>query len=129
MAKSGQCLLVHKSRHRKAPEGGDSAHFGVLRSGFFVKLSPLISITVNVVSLVFVYKLAAALKMPSPWQYVVFTLTPCAGITSLLVLNGHATSALKARGIRVGLMGARQEDLARIGTDSEKIETPPTDIV
>jgi predicted Zn finger-like uncharacterized protein len=41
----------------------------------------------------------------------IVSLIPCIGLVSLLIVNGKATSVLKANGIRVGLLGARMSDL------------------
>jgi hypothetical protein len=39
---------------------------------------------------------------------------PFASLIALLRINGRATAALKAKGVRVGLKGARKEDLEKI---------------
>lgn len=77
---------------------------------------PFLPLIVGIVSLVFIYQLAAALKLSAPWLYVILGLIPCISLIALLVINSIAVSALKARGIRVGLMGARQDDLNKITT-------------
>jgi hypothetical protein len=41
----------------------------------------------------------------------ILTLIPCVGLVVLLIINGKATSILRANGIRVGLMGANLSDL------------------
>ena len=79
---------------------------------------PFIPIIFTIISLVFIYQLAAALKESAPWLYVILGLIPCVSLIALLVINARATSALKARGIGVGLMGARKDDLDRLTTNA-----------
>ena len=84
-------------------------------AAFVMPAAPLI---VGIISLVFIYRLAASLKESAPWQYVVLGIIPCLGVIALLVINSRATSALKARGIRVGLMGARRDDLDKFSSSA-----------
>lgn len=79
---------------------------------------PFLPLIVGIISLVFIYQLAAALKESAPWLYVILGLIPCISLIALLVINSRATSALKAHGIRVGLMGARRDDLDKLTTDA-----------
>jgi hypothetical protein len=79
---------------------------------------PFLPLIVGIISLFFIYQLAAALKASAPWLWVVLALIPCVGLIALLVINSSATSALKARGIRVGLMGARKDDLDKIASSA-----------
>ena len=79
---------------------------------------PYIPLIVGIISLMFIYRLAVSLKEPAPWQYVVLGIIPCAGVIALLVINSRATSVLRARGIRVGLMGARRDDLDKVSSNS-----------
>ena len=79
---------------------------------------PFIPIILAIISLVFIYQLAAALKESAPWRYVILGLIPCVNLIALLVINARATSALKARGIGVGLMGARKDDLDKLTTNA-----------
>ena len=76
------------------------------------------TLIVGVISLVFIYKLAAALRESAPWLYVLLGIIPCISLIALLVINSRATAALKARGIRVGLMGANGDDLKKIGSNA-----------
>jgi hypothetical protein len=72
---------------------------------------PFLPLVVGIISLLFIYQLAVALKETSPWLYVVLGLIPCVSVIALLVINSRATSALKTGGVHVGLMGARKADL------------------
>lgn len=81
--------------------------------------SPLIpAIPISIISLVFIYRLAAALKEPNPWLYAIFGLIPYVNVVSLLVINSRATTALKVCGVHVGLLGARKDDLAKLTTNT-----------
>lgn len=71
---------------------------------------------INIVSLFFVYRLAAALKN-SPWLYLLLGLIPCISLISLLILSSRAQAALKTHGVSVGLMGASRSDLERLVDD------------
>jgi len=75
---------------------------------------PFASIVMGIIGIVFIYKLAKALKCSLTWLYVVLSFIPLVGLVALLVLNGKATGALRAHGVRVGLMGANKEDLGKL---------------
>ena len=75
---------------------------------------PFLPVFVGIISLVFIYQLAAALKETSPWLFVLLGIIPCISLIALLMINSRATSALKSRGIRVGLLGANEDDLKKI---------------
>ena len=79
-------------------------------------LVPFLPLIACIISLVFIYKLAVALKEPWPWAYVMLGLIPCVSIIALIVIYNRASSTLKANGVRVGLMGARKDDLEKITT-------------
>src|SRR5206468_2812306 len=55
---------------------------------------PFLPFIVGIISLVFIYQLAAALKESAPWLYVVLGVIPCVSLIALLVINSRATSAL-----------------------------------
>ena len=76
----------------------------------------ILLLIMSIVSLVFIYKLAVALKESAPWLYVILGLIPCISLIALLVISGRATSALRTRGVHVGLMGARKDDLDKLTT-------------
>ncbi|MGP8200027.1 MAG: hypothetical protein ACLQU4_11060 [Limisphaerales bacterium] len=82
-------------------------------------VTPYIPIIFIVLSVVFIYQLAAALKEPSPWLYVIVGLMPCISLITLLVINARAITALKTRGVRVGLMGALKNDLDKITKNAD----------
>jgi hypothetical protein len=63
------------------------------------------------VSVVFVYKLAKALRA-SAILYAICSILPGIGLFALLLLNSRAKGVLTSRGIRLGLMGALSADLA-----------------
>jgi hypothetical protein len=77
-------------------------------------LQPVLSLVVLVVAIVgMVYVFLLSIKVYHPVVGVVLTLVmlvPCVGLLALLVVNGKATSVLRANGYRVGLMGARMSD-------------------
>ncbi len=64
----------------------------------------------NLVAVVFVFRLAKALRQTA-WIYAVAALVPYVGIVTLLLINHFATRALRRHGVRVGLMGAVKSDL------------------
>ncbi len=74
---------------------------------------------VAILSLVVIYKLAVALRASAPALYVVLGLIPCISLIALVVINSQATTALKSRGIRVGLMGANEGDLKKISSPAD----------
>lgn len=46
--------------------------------------------------------------------YILLLFVPCISLLMLLLANGHATRALRKAGLRVGLMGVKDEDLLRL---------------
>jgi len=65
----------------------------------------------GIVSIVFVYKLAKAMKA-SAVLYAICSILPGISLLTLLMLNSRATGVLTSHGIRLGLMGARSSDLS-----------------
>jgi hypothetical protein len=65
--------------------------------------------------LVSVLRLLAALGVHVIWRIFcgVLLIAPCINLLLLLVINGRATRALKDAGLRVGLMGVRDDELLR----------------
>lgn len=59
------------------------------------------------------YKLASALRMSAAIVCAVAMLIPLLALIMLVVLSSNATQLLQRNGIRVGLMGASQEDVRR----------------
>ncbi len=64
-------------------------------------------LAVAVFSFYCVYRLCRALRMV-PWLWLIAMFIPLVNLICLVVLNQKATATLKAAGIRVGLLGARQ---------------------
>ena len=81
----------------------------------------LLPLFMSIVSLFFVYRLAAALKK-SPWIYLLLGLVPCISLVSLLMLSSRAQAALKSHGVAVGLMGASRADLERLVENDDQHE-------
>ena len=63
---------------------------------------------IGLIGAVFIYRLARAIQDPVPWLYVLCAFIPCMNILALLILNLRATAALRAAGIEVGMMGAKE---------------------
>jgi hypothetical protein len=62
---------------------------------------------------IFIYQLAKALRSPNAWLYAILAIIPFIGFITLAVINSKATAALRKRGVRVGIMGARKADLSK----------------
>ena len=75
-------------------------------------------IAAAIISVIFIYQLAAALKSRVAWLYVILAFVPLVSLIALLVINSQATKVLKARGLKVGLMGASSSALSALGTNS-----------
>jgi len=76
--------------------------------------NPILSVLLwipGIVSIVFVYRLAKALRA-SAILYAICSILPGISLFTLLMLNSRATGVLTSRGIRLGLMGARSSDLS-----------------
>jgi hypothetical protein len=105
---------VSRSLQLAVPEVGELFRVG---SG----LAFLSSIVLQIVA---VARLSSALKEGA--GAIVYTLgqcVPCLGLILLVLINNRATTALKDAGIRVGLMGANAQDLARF-RDGDFSDTP-----
>ena len=65
--------------------------------------------------LVSVLRLLAALGVHVIWRIfcALLLIAPCINLLVLLVINGRATRALKDAGLRVGLMGVRDDELLK----------------
>ena len=57
------------------------------------------------------YNLSKKLNLRLAWLWTILTIIPLVGLIILLVINSKATSALRAAGVRVGLLGANLNDL------------------
>ena len=75
---------------------------------FIPKIGPILSAVINIM---FVYKLAVALKSKVAWLWCLLMIVPLVSLISLLIINGKATTALRTAGIKVGLMGANKAQL------------------
>ncbi len=70
-------------------------------------------IVIAIVQIVFVYQLANALKLTA-WVWCIGMIIPLVSLLLLLVLNGKATTAIKSKGVTVGLMGANKVQLDKL---------------
>jgi len=75
----------------------------------------------NLIAVVFIYRLAKALRRTA-WVYALAAFFPCVGLITLLLINHCATRALRRHGVRVGLTGAVKSDLDHIASAPD---TPP----
>ena len=76
-------------------------------------------ILLNLIAVVFIYRLAKALRQAA-WVYALAVFFPYVGLITLLLINHFATRALRRHGVRVGLMGAVECDLDHIAPGPEK---------
>jgi len=91
-----------------ARAGGPPAAGVTILSGIF----GLAYLVVWVMQIIYVYRLAAALKCGSPilWLLGVMCLS-CIGLILLLILSSKATKELRAAGFKVGLLGGNPRDV------------------
>jgi hypothetical protein len=75
---------------------------------------PFASIFMGIIAFPFIYRLGKALRSPGTWLFVVAAFIPFVDLISLLILNRIATVTLRRHQIRIGLTGARKEDLTRL---------------
>jgi hypothetical protein len=75
---------------------------------------PFASIFMGIISFPFIYRLGKALHSSATWLFVVAAFIPVVDLVGLLILNWIATVSLGQHQIRVGLAGARKEDLAKL---------------
>lgn len=72
----------------------------------------IVAVPVLLIDAVFVFLLATKVYTTATGVILgVLTLIPCIGLIVLLIINGKATSILKANGIHVGLFGASMADI------------------
>ncbi len=76
----------------------------------FGEIAGLVGIIAVVMSLVGMFRLASGLSYSTGAKIVLvlLLLVPLIGLITLLVLNSHATKALRAAGYKVGLLGAHR---------------------
>jgi ABC-type glycerol-3-phosphate transport system permease component len=72
---------------------------------------PFGQLIVGVVGIYFIYKLAVALRSSFAWLYIVAMFIPIIGLLALLHIVVGATRILRTNGVRVGIMGAKLEDI------------------
>ncbi len=80
--------------------------------GLFIPFAPIVT---GILCVVFLYKMAKALKMStaSCVLLAIGAFIPIVGLIILLVVNSKATKLIRDNGIRVGLMGANRGDLVK----------------
>ena len=71
-------------------------------------------IVITIVQMVFVYQFAKTLKLGAPWVWCIGMIIPFVSLILLLVLNAKATTAIRGKGVRVGLMGADKAQLDKL---------------
>lgn len=73
----------------------------------------ILSIALIVAMIYFVYKLATSLHSQAVWLWCVAMIVPCLNLICLLMLISRASQAIRAQGVKVGLMGADLTELER----------------
>ena len=81
---------------------------------FIAEWLPLLCLAAWVVLVFFIYAFAQALKSPRAPTYLALALVPIATVPLALLLSRDATKLLRARGLRVGFMGVRRDDLEHL---------------
>ena len=74
-------------------------------------LAALAAIGLGIIQVYFIYKLATALRSSAVWAYIILAFIPFVGWAALILISVKATKKLRENGIKVGLTGARWEDL------------------
>jgi len=74
---------------------------------------PILFLIIVPFQLYAIVRMSGALKMPVPIRVLIAVLMfiPIVALVPLLMINNKATKVLRARGVHVGLMGARKADL------------------
>lgn len=87
----------------------------------------LLWLAVNIVMLVYVFRLAAAIGWSAPWLWVILMFFPCINIIVLLVLSQRANEWMKACGVKVGLLGPTPTAIAEVRgkAEAERGGAPP----
>jgi hypothetical protein len=75
---------------------------------------PFATIVTGIIQIYFIYNLARAVRSSAAWIYIILAFIPLIGLLGLLHINGKATKILQAKGVKVGLMGARMADLEKM---------------
>ena len=84
-----------------------------------------IGIPLSIVTAVCTFGLATHVASGTAWLYAILSFIPLLGLIALLVLNQKATTVLRAKGLRAGLMRASDEELHRLS--QEPTHKSPTD--
>ena len=105
-------LLLRPPTDLRAIAAGQRMVIYALLGGMALSFVPygagLVGLVWQVVSVV---NLARPLKLKNVWLWGIGTAVPLLGIIVLLIINARATAALRAAGVRVGLLGARDRDI------------------
>ncbi len=80
---------------------------------FFI---PYATFVVGIIGIVLVYQLAKAQKSSVAWLWALLQIIPVVSLICLLIINQKATSILKQKGVRVGLMGGDSTQLKNLRT-------------
>lgn len=101
--------------------------FGIspyLNNGLVIVVWVILIWAMRITIIVGVVLLMSALGRHIVWRvfYCLLCLVPLINLILLLLINNHANKVLKKAGVRVGLMGARDEDVRRI-VESEVCST------
>jgi hypothetical protein len=78
---------------------------------FMYPIVGLLGILVVIIGIMLVFQLATLLRSQPAWLFAALMIVPLISLIILLSLNSQATTALKNRGVQVGLMGASSRDL------------------
>lgn len=112
------CLLLQPSALILRPTG----IFLPLASVWLIFIFPLVAIISWLVVPTFIYGLAAALKSPLKVAFAVLGLLPVVGLLIMAALSAKSTRALRDRGVRVGLFGAKADDIRRLTAELHENE-------
>ena len=104
-------LLSISSRVINAPAPDDPEQVGAAIGLAMLGVQVLYFCVLIPVMLYFVYRLATALHSRAAWLWCITMIFPCVNLILLLVLSSRATKAIRAQGVKVGLMGAKLADL------------------
>ena len=80
---------------------------------FFI---PFASFVVGIIGIVFIYQLAKAQKSANAWLWALIQIIPIVSLICLIVLIQKATTILRQKGIKVGLMGGDSAQLEKLRT-------------
>jgi hypothetical protein len=78
---------------------------------FVAQAFNILYLPLAIIEIYFVYKLLTALKSKYWILWIIGIIIPYLSLILLLVLNDRATKTIKQHGYKVGLMGARLDDI------------------